>query len=361
MLRRPPYPESLENSKEIEKHINELLDMNVIRKIGHNEIVEITTPVLITWHDGKSRLCGDFRALNNYTKADRYPIPRITHALDKLARAKYITKMDCMKGFHQNGVKPKSMKLVRIICHMGIYEYTRMPFGIKNAPAHFQRMMDTIFLEEILEGWMVVYIDDITIYSETWEDNLQYIDTVLNAACSQGLGAALCQRQIVDGEPREGVICYIFRQLKDSDARYGATKTECLFLVWALEKLHYYLEGAVFEVYTDSISFKSLLNMKTTNRHILRWQVAIQEYRGNMTIIYKEGKVIPMQMASADGHWIMSKAIQLMTLKLQPRSLFISWKYRGRNTPEFLNGNQKVVPLTVETLIQKEQKLPYWE
>ncbi|MBW0491529.1 hypothetical protein O181_031244 [Austropuccinia psidii MF-1] len=113
--------------------------MDVIRNIGHNEIVEITTPVLTTWNDGKSRVCGDFRALNNYTKADRYPIPRIPHALYKLAKAKYITKMDCMKGFHQSGVKTNSMKLLRIICHMGIFEYTGMPFGIKNAPAHFQR------------------------------------------------------------------------------------------------------------------------------------------------------------------------------------------------------------------------------
>ncbi|MBW0558723.1 hypothetical protein O181_098438 [Austropuccinia psidii MF-1] len=252
---------------------------------------------------------------------------------------------------------------------MGIYEYTRMPFGIKNAPAHFPRMMDTIFQEEILEGLMVVYIDDIIIYSETWEDHVQYIDRVLSkctpinpkislkkcnfgqqellalahkvsglsleieqnrvaavlekpvprnikeiqsfldvyrlcskdlvfeitkerrdsyerikheltnapvlilpelelpfklyidAACSQGLGAALHQRQIVDGEPREGVICYIFRQLKDSEARYGATQTELLCLVWALEKLHYYLEGAVFEVYTHCTALKSLLNI----------------------------------------------------------------------------------------------------
>ncbi|MBW0552835.1 hypothetical protein O181_092550 [Austropuccinia psidii MF-1] len=140
MLRRPPYPELLETRKEVEKHINELLDMNFIRKIGHNEIVEITTPVLITWHYRKSRLCGDFRTLNNYTKANRYPITRIPHALGKLAKAKYITKTDFMKGFHQNEVKPNSMKLLRIICHMGIYEYTRMPFGIKNPPSHFQRM-----------------------------------------------------------------------------------------------------------------------------------------------------------------------------------------------------------------------------
>ncbi|MBW0570715.1 hypothetical protein O181_110430 [Austropuccinia psidii MF-1] len=148
MLRRPPYTESLETRREIEKHVNELLDMAVLREIGHNKIV----------------LCGNFRALKNYKKADRYPIPRIPHALDKLAKAKYITKMDCIKGFHQNGAKRNSIKLLRIICHMGIHEYTRMPFGIKNAPANFQRMMDTIFQEEILEGWMVVYIDDIIIY-----------------------------------------------------------------------------------------------------------------------------------------------------------------------------------------------------
>ncbi|MBW0519619.1 hypothetical protein O181_059334 [Austropuccinia psidii MF-1] len=61
---------------------------------------------------------------------------------------------------------------------MGIYEYDRMPFGIENAPVHFQRMMDTIFQKEKLEGWMVVYIDDTIIYSEAWEAQLQYIDRV---------------------------------------------------------------------------------------------------------------------------------------------------------------------------------------
>ncbi|MBW0526135.1 hypothetical protein O181_065850 [Austropuccinia psidii MF-1] len=154
--------------------------MDVIKKIGHNEIVEIATLVLITWDDAKYRLCGDFRALNNNTKADRYPIPRIPNALDKLAKAKYLTKMYCIKGFHQNDVGPNFMNLLRIICHMGIYEYTRMPFGINNAPAHFQRMINTIVQEEILEGWMVVYLLDIIIYSETWKDHVPYIDRVLS-------------------------------------------------------------------------------------------------------------------------------------------------------------------------------------
>ncbi|MBW0476768.1 hypothetical protein O181_016483 [Austropuccinia psidii MF-1] len=246
-------------------------------------------------------------------------------------------------------------------------------------------MMDTIFEQEILEGWMVVYIDDIIIYSETWEDHVKYIDKVLSKcipinlkislkkcnfcqhklmalghkvsgvglaidqnkvaevlqmpaqkniedvvlqitkerrnayerikheltngpvlilpdfelplklyideACSQGLGAALHQRQIVDGESREGVICYILRKLKDSEASYSAVQTKCLCLVLALEKLHYYLKHTVFEIYTDCTALRCLLNMKTINRHILSWQIAIKEYRDNINIIYKEGRI----------------------------------------------------------------------
>ncbi|MBW0563930.1 hypothetical protein O181_103645 [Austropuccinia psidii MF-1] len=64
---------------------------------------------------------------------------------------------------------------------------------------------------------------------------------------------------------------------------------ECLCLVWALEKLNFHLDGSVFKVITDCNAMKSLTNMKTTNRHMLRWKIAIQEYRGNMTIVHKSG------------------------------------------------------------------------
>ncbi|MBW0514235.1 hypothetical protein O181_053950 [Austropuccinia psidii MF-1] len=91
------------------------------------------------------------------------------------------------------------------------------------------------------------------------------------------LGAALHQTQIINDKAVEGPICFISRQIKPTEERYGSSKMKCLCLVWALEKLHYYLDGTVFDVITDGNSVKSLLNMKTPNRNMLRWQIAIQE------------------------------------------------------------------------------------
>ncbi|MBW0568679.1 hypothetical protein O181_108394 [Austropuccinia psidii MF-1] len=113
-----------------------------------------------------------------------------------------------------------------------------------------------------------------------------YID-----AFGEGLGAALHQTQIINDTPVEGLICFISRKIKPTEARYEESQMECLFLVWALEKLHYYLDGTVFYVITDCNAVKSLLNMKTPNRNMLKWQIAIQEYRGNITIVHKCGNI----------------------------------------------------------------------
>ncbi|MBW0492986.1 hypothetical protein O181_032701 [Austropuccinia psidii MF-1] len=113
-----------------------------------------------------------------------------------------------------------------------------------------------------------------------------YID-----AFGDGLGAALHQVQIIDDKPREGPVCYISRQIQPTEDRYGAKKMEYLLLVWEIEKLHYYLDISVFEVIADCNVVKSLLNMKTPKRHMLRWKIAIQEHRGNMTLVHKAGKI----------------------------------------------------------------------
>ncbi|MBW0506513.1 hypothetical protein O181_046228 [Austropuccinia psidii MF-1] len=378
LLRRPSYPKSPKSREALEIHIKELLDLVVIRKVGHNEEVEITTPVIVAWHNGKSRMVGDLRALNTYTVPDRYPIPKIQISLTQISQAVYITTMDALKGFHKNVVTPRERKYLRIIFHYGVFKYSRMPFGIKNVPSHFHRMMNEIFPEELSEGWLIIYIDEIIVCSKnsgrTYIQIIQKLkalghvvsglalgidknkvaavllkpmpqnkkeiqsflgfagyyrqhvrdfasierplyrlcdkDTVFGItvdrvkafeslrqaltpaplllmpdfklpfklyidASGYGLCAALHQVQIINDKPVDGPICFISRQIKPTEARYGASKMECLSLVWALKKPNYFLEGCGFEVITDCTAFKLLLNMKTPNRNMLRWQIAI--------------------------------------------------------------------------------------
>ncbi|MBW0521241.1 hypothetical protein O181_060956 [Austropuccinia psidii MF-1] len=113
LLRGPAYPASPKSREALEIHIKELLDLGVIRKVGNNEEVEITTPVIVAWNNGKSRMVEDvraFRALNTYTVPYRYPIPNIQIALTQISHALYITTMDDLKVFHQNVVTPRARK-----------------------------------------------------------------------------------------------------------------------------------------------------------------------------------------------------------------------------------------------------------
>ncbi|MBW0496958.1 hypothetical protein O181_036673 [Austropuccinia psidii MF-1] len=131
LLRKPAYPAIPRAREALEVHIKELKELRVLRKVGHNEQVEVTSPVIITWNNGKSWMVGDFRALNTYTIPDRYPIPRTHETLAKFKQDKHITSMDSLKDFHQNFLKDNSRKILRIIVHFSIYKYLRMAFGIK--------------------------------------------------------------------------------------------------------------------------------------------------------------------------------------------------------------------------------------
>ncbi|MBW0541123.1 hypothetical protein O181_080838 [Austropuccinia psidii MF-1] len=190
LLRRPADPASPKSREALEIHIKEPLDLGVIRKVGHNEEVEINTPVIVAWHNGKSRV-GDFGALNTYTVPERYPRPKIQISLTQISQAVYITTMDALKGSHQNVVTPRARKYLRIIVHCGVSEYLRMPFGIKNAPLHFQRMMNEIFREELSEGWLIIYIDDIIVCSKPWGEHMYRLSRGLTKIQSVNIKVSL--------------------------------------------------------------------------------------------------------------------------------------------------------------------------
>ncbi|MBW0552829.1 hypothetical protein O181_092544 [Austropuccinia psidii MF-1] len=191
LLRRTAYPASPRAREALEKHIQELIQLGVLRIVGHNKDVEVTIPVILSWHNDKSRMVGDFRSLNTYTGPDRYPIPRIQETLTQLSKAKYITSMDVLKGFHQNVLMPKDEKLLRIITHCSIYEYLRMPFGIKNAPSDYKRMINTIFPTELSEGRLIAHIDDIIICSDSWYLHLERLARVLHKVAEVNMKISL--------------------------------------------------------------------------------------------------------------------------------------------------------------------------
>ncbi|MBW0485309.1 hypothetical protein O181_025024 [Austropuccinia psidii MF-1] len=97
LLEKPAYPASPQSRESLEIHIKELLELRVIRKLGHNEEVEITTPVIVEWHNGKYRMVGEFRALNTYTVPDRYPMRKIQISLTQISQEVYISTMDALK------------------------------------------------------------------------------------------------------------------------------------------------------------------------------------------------------------------------------------------------------------------------
>ncbi|MBW0589011.1 hypothetical protein O181_128726 [Austropuccinia psidii MF-1] len=125
-------------------------------------------------------MVGDFRALDTYTVPDRYPIPIIQETFTQLSKAKYITSIDALEGFHKIVLMPKAKKLLRISTHCGIYEYLRIPFGIKNSPSQYQRMMNTIFPTELSQVWLIIYIDDIIICSDSGSLHLERLARVLH-------------------------------------------------------------------------------------------------------------------------------------------------------------------------------------
>ncbi|MBW0538532.1 hypothetical protein O181_078247 [Austropuccinia psidii MF-1] len=105
LLRIPAYPAIPRAREALKVHIKELIDLGVLRKVGHNEQVEVTTPFIIIWHNGKSRMVGDFISLNNYTIPDRYPIPRIHETLTQLSKAKFITAKCLNRKFQETTEK----------------------------------------------------------------------------------------------------------------------------------------------------------------------------------------------------------------------------------------------------------------
>ena len=175
-IKQSPYRVSQQQRAEIDSHIANMLEQDIIEVSSSPWSSPV---VLVKKKDGTTRFCIDYRKLNTVTKKDSYPLPRIDDALDALSKSKYYSTLDLQSGYHQVSMHPDSKEKTAFISHAGLYQFRVLSFGLTNAPPQFQRLM-----ARVLHGleWKVclIYIDDIIIFSRTFEEHLSRLSLVFD-------------------------------------------------------------------------------------------------------------------------------------------------------------------------------------
>ncbi len=403
-IRQRPYRQPLTKRRVVEEELEKMLALGVIRPSTSEWASPIT---LVPKKDGSVRFCVDYRRVNALTRKDGYPLPHIQEIFDLLGGSRYFTTLDVRSGYWQCDLDESSIPKSAFVCHRGLYEWVRIPFGLANAPGQFQRLMDVI-LGDLIGRTCMVYIDDIVIFSRSPEEHRQHVEEVLeriNAAgmtlklpkCSFGqsevkllgytingsgiapqeekteairnlpvptkvrdvrafLGMAGYYRQCVpafadiaaplvrltrknakftwddacqaafdmlkeklvsadvmiypdkdkpyilhtdasdfavgailtqDVNGLDRHIQYVSKALTESQRKWPAITKEAYAIVFALQKLRPYLQGARFTVWTDHKPLKSLFSCEIKNSMVQRWAMQISEF--GCDIQYRKG------------------------------------------------------------------------
>lgn len=178
--RRLSYLEKID----VQKKICEMIEDGIITP---SDSPYASAIVLVTKKDGGTRMCVDYRTLNKLTVRDNYPLPLIDDCVEYLGGKKFFTLLDLKSGFHQVKVAERSRKYTAFVTPQGQYEYRRMPFGLKNAPAVFQRFVNKVFRDFLNRGDIIIYMDDMLLATRTWEDHKRLLREILRRLATRGL------------------------------------------------------------------------------------------------------------------------------------------------------------------------------
>jgi hypothetical protein len=174
-IAKRPYRMAASELTELKKQLEELQRIGFIRPSSS----PWGAPVLfVKKKDGSMRLCVDYRALNEVTIKNKYPLPRIDDLFDQLKGAKYFSKIDLRSGYFQLKIRESDIPKTAFVTRYGQFEFTVMSFGLTNAPAYFMNLMNKIFMDE-LDKFVVVFIDDILVYSKSIQEHEQHLRVVL--------------------------------------------------------------------------------------------------------------------------------------------------------------------------------------
>ncbi|GJS57616.1 putative reverse transcriptase domain-containing protein [Tanacetum coccineum] len=238
-------------------------------KLAPSELQELSTQLQELSNKGFIRPSSSpWGALN------RYPLPRIDDLFDQLQGSSVYSKIHLRSGYHQLRVRDEDIPKTAFRTRYGHYEFQVMPFGLTNAPAMFMNLMNWV-CKPYLDKFVIVFIDDILIYSKSNENFVVYCD----ASC-KGLGAVLTQK--------EKVISYASRQLKIHEKNYTTHDLKLGAVVFALKMWRHYLYGTKYVVFTDHKSLQHILDQKELNMRQRRWLKLLSDY--DCEIRYHLGK-----------------------------------------------------------------------
>lgn len=178
-----PYRTALAKRDLMSAEIDKMLALRVIRPSKSPFASPVT---LVPKSDNTTRFCIDYRQLNSITKKDRYPLPLIRDIFDQLSGAKVFSTMDMRSGYWQLPMDEASIEKTAFVCFRGQYEFLRLPFGLANAPSIYSRVMNQV-LGEYIGKFVLVFIDDIVVYSKTDEEHMEHVRLVLEKLEEHGL------------------------------------------------------------------------------------------------------------------------------------------------------------------------------
>ena len=171
--------------QEVRRHIQGLLEAGTIQE----SVSPWASPIVVVRKKDQSiRLCVDYRRLNAVTTKSSFPLPRIDESLQALGQARYFSVLDLTSGYHQVAMDKDDMEKTAFVTPFGLWEFTRMPFGLCNAPATFQRLMQRCLGDQALSS-LLIYLDDIIVFSGTFEEHLKRLELVFSRLRSHGLKA----------------------------------------------------------------------------------------------------------------------------------------------------------------------------
>ena len=182
-IKQQPRRLPIHMQQEVETHVSDMLRGGVIEPSTSPWASAI---VLVKKKDGSTRFCVDYRRLNNFTIKDAYPLPRIDESLDQLSGAQWFSTLDMNSGYWQIELDPADKHKTAFVTRQGLYEFNVMPFGLCNAPATFERLLETV-LSGLQWHVCLIYLDDIIVYGSTFDTMIKNLVTVFDKLVEAGL------------------------------------------------------------------------------------------------------------------------------------------------------------------------------